>query len=155
MVSKIIEIKAEQPKDVDGAKYSCNKCEYTWKTKSGRRDITYLIKSHISSQHFKEEMEVGLKNHFIEKKCTLCGNKLGSYGALKKHLITTHKYLNDLISRDVDFVLANRTESIAEPGSKRKLVQIHNSELRQKSKVPKTYLQCIIVAYQLKRSLVF
>ena len=138
VVSKMIEIKAEQPKGIYGAMYSCNKCEYTWKTKSGQRDIKYLIKIHICLKHFKEELEDGLTKHFKEKICTLCGNKLGSNGAVKKHLITTHKYLNDLISRDVDFVLANGTETLAGQGFKRKLVEIHDSELMQKLKVPKT-----------------
>ena len=138
VVSKMIEIQTEKPKGLDGANYYCKKCDLIFKTKPGQKNIPYLIKSHICSKHFRRNFENGLNKHFNEMKCNMCGKKVGSYGALKKHLISTHQYFDDLISKDFNSVLANATEPNAGHGLKRKWVQIHDSELLQKLKVPKT-----------------
>ena len=45
VVSKIIATKAKQPKVADGAKYSCNKWDHTWKMKHGQKEKQYLIKA--------------------------------------------------------------------------------------------------------------
>ena len=92
------------------------------------------------SQHFKKDMENGLEKHFEGNNCTLCGSLLGTKAAIKKHLIITHKYFDELISKDFDLVLANKTKSLFGSGLKRKRVQCNNPFLKQNSKMPKSDL---------------
>ena len=70
VVNKIT-TKTQQPKYEDCDKYSCNKCDYTWKKRPGQKEIQYLIKIHIILQHYYKETENGLKS-VLKEMTVLC-----------------------------------------------------------------------------------
>ena len=134
VVNKIT-TKTQQPKYEDCDRYSCNKCDYTWKMRPVQKEIQYLIKSHTILQHYYKEMENGLKKCFKGNDFTLCESILKRKEALKKHLIVTHRYFDDMISNDFESVFANATETSFGRGLKRKGTQSAVCELKSKYSV--------------------
>ena len=106
VVTKIIELKAEQLKEEQAKIYQCNRCDKTWNKNTA---LTLRISQHLCSKHHKVDMDEAISLYFKDNLCTLsdCGASLGSPDAMKKHLIGYHRYFQDIIGKDMDQILGD------------------------------------------------